>query len=351
MKILFKKKIKSRDLTLFSRKLATLISAGIPLVHALHAIATGYPKGPFVTLLQQIKKDLERGQAFSVALKKHPNYFNRLYTGLIEVGELSGSLDILLARLAENQEKTESLKKKLKTAVLYPAIIFFVAIVITIFLLMFIVPIFKEMFQTFNLELPFATRILLKISHILQNYSQWLIIFFTLSVFCFIKFYRKHRKLQNFIQIQLLRVPIFGSIIIKGQVASITRILATTETAGVPLSKALETLTSVTSNPVFIQAIHHIRRQLAQGNRLQVAIKSTGLFPMMVHQMIGIGEESGTLDTILEKLSNILDEELNTVLEQMTTFIEPVIMIFLGLVIGGLVMALYLPIFNMGSLF
>lgn len=342
--------IRSKDLTQFSRKLATLVSAGIPLAKALHLMAENYPKGPLHNLLHAIKKDLERGQAFSTALKKHPRYFNQFYTGLIEVGELSGTLDILLIRLASNQEKNEALKRKLKTALVYPFMILCVAITVTLFLLIFIVPTFKEMFQSFNLELPLATKMLLKISDIMIKGLYWLP--FVLIPPCLLlkKLYKTHIPLQQFIQKATLKFPLFGGLIFKSHIATITRVLAITQTSGVPLNTALETLAHITPNRVFLRAIHQMRRLLAQGQRLEKAMQATGLFPIMITQMIAIGEESGMLDTLLEKLSCILDEELESTLGQLTTLIEPVMMIFLGLMVGGLVIALYLPIFNMGSI-
>jgi len=346
-----KKGIKTADLTLFTRKLATLVSAGIPLAQAIQVISQSSPRGSLYSLLQHIKKELERGQAFSWALKKHPQYFNKLYCGLIEIGELSGNLDTILNRLATNQEKSEALKRKLKTALIYPILIFCVALSITTFLLISIVPIYKEMFQSFRLELPLATKILLQLSDICRNDGCWLLPGLTLCFFLSLKLYRTNKKIQQSIQYHSLRLPLLGPLIIKSEVAAITRILATTEAAGVPLTKALETLVSITPNIVFVQAINHIRLLLGRGYRLQAAMQETPVFPSLVQQMIGIGEESGTLDSILEKLSAILDAELEAELGQLTTLVEPLMMILLGLLVGGLVLALYLPIFNMGSLF
>lgn len=346
-----KKKIKTTELTLFTRKLATLVSAGIPLAQAIHVIVQSYPKGSLHSLLQKIKKELERGQSLSSTLKKYPQYFNKLYCGLIEIGELSGNLDTILNRLASNQEKSEALKRKLKTALIYPILILCVALSITVFLLISIVPIYKEMFQSFRLELPLATKILLQLSEICRNAGYWLLLGLILFFFLSSKFYRTNKKFQHALQRYSLRLPLLGKLIIKNEVAAITRILATTEGAGVPLTKSLETLVSITSNIVFVQAIHHIRLLLGRGYRLQAAMQEAPIFPLLIQQMIGIGEESGTLDHILEKLSVILDEELQAELGQITTLVEPLMMIFLGLLVGGLVIALYLPIFNMGSLF
>lgn len=350
MQMILRKRITNQDLTQLSRKLATLVSAGIPLVRALHLIAESYSKGPLYHLLHKIKRELERGQTFSVVLKKYPRYFNPFYTGLIEVGELSGTLDVLLIRLAANQEKNERLKRKLKTALVYPMMILLVAIAITVFLLIFIVPVFKEMFQSFNLELPLATKILLKLAGIIHYGVYCIPITAIVNYILFKKLYKTHTNLQHFIQRLTLQLPFFGPLIFKAHIASITRILAITEVSGVPLNTALETLAHITRNIVFLRAIHHIQRLLAQGQRLEKTFQSTGLFPMMVCQMIGIGEESGMLATVLEKLSGILDEELESTLGQLTTLIEPLMMIFLGLLVGGLVIALYLPIFNMGSI-
>jgi type IV pilus assembly protein PilC len=343
--------IRSSDLTLFSRKLATLVSAGIPLGQALNIISESYPKSPLHFLIQKIKKEIEKGQAFSTILKKYPQHFDKLYCGLIETGELSGTLDILLLRLAHNQEKNEALKRKLKTALFYPIIVLFVALGITAFLLISIVPTFQEMFQTFKLELPLPTKILLYLSDRLRHQGCFLLFALILSGFFSAKLYRSNRNIQHFIQRQSLRLPLFGPLIVKSHVAAFTRILATTENAGVPLSKALETVESIIPNIVFSESIHQVRLLLERGNRLQMAIQTTSIFPLMVNQMITIGEEAGMLDIILEKLSSILDNELETALGQLTTLVEPIMMILLGLMVGGLVIALYLPIFNMGSLF
>lgn len=343
--------IKSRDLTLFSRKLATLVSAGIPLGQALNIVSESYPNTPLYFLIQKIKKEIEKGQAFSTTLKKHPQHFDKLYCGLIEIGELSGTLDILLLRLANNQEKNEALKRKLKIALFYPVIVLLVAIGISAFLLISIVRTFQEMFQTFQLELPLPTKILLYLSDRLRHQGCFLLFALALSSFFSGKLYRSNRKLQHFIQRQSLRLPLFGALIIKSHIAAFTRILAITENAGVPLSKALETVASIIPNIVFSEAIHQVRLLLERGNRLQTAMQTASIFPLMVNQMIAIGEEAGMLDTILEKLSSILDDELETALGQLTTLVEPIMMILLGLMVGGLVIALYLPIFNMGSLF
>ncbi len=351
--ILPKTKVNNHELTLFTRKLATLVSTGIPLVQTLNIIIEGYPKtkSPMRSLLQQIKRELERGNALSFALKKHPQYFNKVYYGLIEIGELSGTIDNILLRLADNQEKSDSLKRKIKRALIYPLLIFFVAISITIFLLIYIVPTFQDMFQNFHLELPWPTKILLKLSIIMKTQGYKICMGLILSIFFAHRLYRSNKNLQHFIQCRSLQLPLLGPLIIKSQVAAITRMLATTEAAGVPLTSALETLAAITTHVIFARAIHHIRVLLTRGERLETALLSTAVFPTVVNQMIGIGEESGTLAIILDKLSCILDEELETALGQLTTLIEPIMMLFLGFIVGGLVIALYLPIFNMGSLF
>lgn len=344
------RKIKSEDITIFTRQMSTMLSAGIPLVQGLGVISEGIASGPLGDLTRKLKLDVESGSSFSAALKKNPRYFDELFCSLVESGEQSGTLDTMLNRIALYKEKTDSLKRKVKKALYYPAAVIIIATIVTGILLIKVVPTFKDLFKGYGAELPGFTQFVLSISEVLQNYGLYVIGVIILSIILLIQFYRQNAIFRHFLQRLSLKLPIFGGIIKKSIIARFARTLSTTSAAGVPLTDALESVSKATGNIVYTEAIQKIRDGLSSGQQMRPVMKKTGVFPVMVVQMIGIGEESGALEEMLGKIATIYEEEVDTAVDGLTTLLEPLIMVFLGIVVGGLVVAMYLPIFKMGSI-
>lgn len=344
------KSVKSEEISLFTRQMATMLNAGIPLAQSLAIIAEGSPTGALGKLATKIKLDVENGSAFSIALRKNAQYFDALYCSLIESGEQSGTLDTMLNRIALYKEKTDSLKRKVKKALYYPTAIIVIAIVVSAILLIKVVPTFKDMFQGYGAELPGFTQFVLNISSALQNYS--LHIFATMIIlgYFLVRFYKTNMSFQHATQRLSLKLPVFGKILKKTVMASFARTLSTTSAAGVPLTEALESVANASNNIVYRTAILEIKEGVSTGQRLRAAIKKTGLFPNLVIQMVGIGEESGALEDMLSKIATIYEEEVDALVDGLTSLLEPIIMVILGVVVGGLVIAMYLPIFKMGSI-
>lgn len=344
------KKVKSTEITLFTRQMATMLNAGIPLVQALGILAEGDPNGALGKLAIRIKLDVEGGSAFSIALRKNPRYFDELYCSLIESGEQSGTLDTMLDRISVYKEKTDSLKRKIKKAMYYPIAIIIIACVVSAILLIKVVPTFKDLFQGYGAELPAFTQFVLNISDALQNYGFYIIIGIILLGYFLKNLYQKNTHFQHAIQRLALKLPIFGAILKQSIMASFARTLSTTSAAGVPLTDALESIAKASNNIVYSTAIMEIKEGLSTGQRMRVAMKKTGIFPNLVVQMIGIGEESGALEDMLGKIANIYEEEVDAAVDGLTSLLEPLIMVILGIIVGGLVIAMYLPIFKMGSI-
>ncbi len=344
------KKVKSTEITLFTRQMATMLNAGIPLVQALGILAEGDPNGALGKLAIKIKLDVEGGSAFSIALRKNPRYFDELYCSLIESGEQSGTLDTMLDRISIYKEKTDSLKRKIKKAMYYPIAIIIVACVVSAILLIKVVPTFKDLFQGYGAELPAFTQFVLNISDALQNYGIYIIIGIILLGYFLKNLYQKNTHFQHAIQRLALKLPIFGAILKQSIMASFARTLSTTSAAGVPLTDALESIAKASNNIVYSTAIMEIKDGLSTGQRMRVAMKKTGIFPNLVVQMIGIGEESGALEDMLGKIATIYEEEVDAAVDGLTSLLEPLIMVILGIIVGGLVIAMYLPIFKMGSI-
>ncbi len=342
--------VKREEISMFSRQMATMLTAGIPLVQALTVVAEGSPTGALADLIRRIKVDVESGSALSVALKKNPQYFDQLFCNLIESGEQSGTLDSMLNRIALYQEKTDSLRRKIKKAMYYPIAVVLIASIVTAILLIKVVPTFKEMFKGYGAELPAFTNFVLLISDILQHYGLYVIGGTGLTIFLLVKAYQKNVFFRHLIEKLSLKLPIFGGIIKKTIVARFARTLSTTSAAGVPLTDALESVSRAAGNIVYAKAIAEIKEGLSTGQQMRVVMKKTGVFPNMVVQMIGIGEESGSLEDMLGKIATIYEEEVDTAVDGLTTLLEPLIMMVLGVVVGGLVIAMYLPIFKMGSI-
>jgi type IV pilus assembly protein PilC len=343
-------KVKAEDITMFTRQMSTMLSAGIPLVQGLGVISEGASSGALGDLTRKIKLDVESGSAFSIALKKNPQYFDELFCSLVESGEQSGTLDTMLNRIAVYKEKTDSLKRKIKKAMYYPAAVVIIASIVTAILLIKVVPTFKDLFKGYGAELPGFTQFVLSISEFLQSYGLYFMGGLIIFLVVLVHLHRSRPEFQHFTQRLSLRLPVFGNIIRKSIIARFARTLSTTSAAGVPLTDALDSVAKASANIVYTDAIKKIREGLATGQQMRPTMKRTGVFPAMVVQMVGIGEESGALEDMLGKVATIYEEEVDTAVDGLTTLLEPLIMVFLGVVVGGLVIAMYLPIFKMGSI-
>jgi type IV pilus assembly protein PilC len=344
-------KVKKEEITAFSRQMATMLTAGIPLVQGLTIIVEGSPTSALADLVRKIKVDVESGTTFSVALKKNPQYFDELFCNLIASGEQSGALDTMLNRVAFYQEKSDSLRRKIKKAMYYPAAVILIAGIVTAILLIKVVPTFQQLFASSGHALPAFTQLVVNISKILQHYWFYVITFIVLIIYTCIWLYKNNVLFQHFIQRSFLKLPIFGKIIRKTIIARFARTLSTTCAAGVPLPDALEAVAKATGNVVYAKAITDIKEGLSAGQQMHIVMRKTEVFPVMVVQMVGIGEQSGALEEMLGKVATIYEEEVDTAVDGLTTLLEPLIMLILGVVVGGLVIAMYLPIFKLGSAF
>lgn len=342
-------KVKPADIALFTRQLATMLIAGIPLVQGLVVIAEGIPDGPLAQLIRKIRIDIEAGGSFSSALKKNPQCFDPLFCNLVESGEQSGTLDTMLERIAVYREKTESLKKKIKKALYYPVAVVVVAIIVTIILLVKVVPTFEQLFHSFGAELPGFTQFVLNISIALRFHGLTVFGITFAILFFLVQFHRRNKAFQHLIQKISLKAPVFGNIIKKSIIARFARTISITSTAGVPLIDALDSIAEACGNIIYSNAIQSIKSGVAMGQQMKTAMKKTNIFPPMVVQMVGIGEESGSLEKMLEKVATIYEEEVDAAVDGLATLLEPMIMVILGVIVGGLVIAMYLPIFKLGS--
>jgi type IV pilus assembly protein PilC len=343
------RKITSAEIASFSRQLATLINAGIPLVQAVGIICKGHENPSMQTLLSTIKTNLENGDSLANALKSHPEYFDELYCNLIAAGEKAGILDTLLDKVATYKEKTESIKKKIKKALTYPIAVIVVAFIVTTILLLFVVPVFEDMFKSFGAELPIFTQLVVNISKWISQY--WWLILGIISVgsFCFCYFKKRSVPFNHFLDNFLLELPLVGLILNKSAIARFSRTLSTMSAAGVPLVDALQSVAGACGNIIYKEAVLKMREQVATGQRLQFAMQQTNMFPNMVQQMIAVGEESGSMDMMLSKVADFYEEEVDNLVNNLSSLLEPIIMVILGILIGGLIIAMYLPIFKMGA--
>lgn len=344
-----KKPITPGDIAIFSRQLATMMSAGVPLVQGLDIMASGHQNPSMRELIANIKGDVEGGTNLSEALAKHPRHFNDLFCNLVEAGESAGVLDTLLDKLATYLEKTESIKKKIRKAMFYPAAVIVVAFIVTAILLIFVVPEFQNMFRSFGADLPVFTRMVIDLSDFFQHY--WYAIFGGIigAVVAFVMAHRRSPRFRRFMDRLLLRIPVVGPILDKAATARFGRTLSTMFAAGVPLVEALESVSGACGNTVYEDAILEMKDQVASGQQLNVAMRLSNLFPHMVVQMAAIGEESGSLDTMLAKVADFYEEEVDNQIDSLSSLLEPFIMVILGVLVGGLVIAMYLPIFQMGQ--
>lgn len=344
-----KKEISSRDITIVTRQLATMLSAGIPLVQAFELTIRGQNNLGVQNLLSAIKADVEGGSPFADAIAKHPRYFNELYCNLVRAGEQSGSLDIMLTRIATYKEKMESLMAKIRKALVYPAAVIAVAFIVTTILLVFVVPQFEALFKGFGADLPALTKVVIQLSDFFKQY--WIMMFGIIgaSIWGLIKAKQKVPAVAHNIDRLLLRLPIIGGILEKAIIARYARTLATTFSAGLPLVDALKAVAGAAGNIVYGNAILNICEGVTTGQQLQLSMQTTQLFPPMVIQMVAIGEESGTLELMLSKVADFYEEEVDNAVDSLSSLLEPLILVILGVLVGGLVIAMYLPIFKLGS--
>ena len=343
------KKITEKDVTLFTRQLATMLKAGVPLLQVFDIVGKGNNNPSVTKLLADIKSDVETGSSLSQAFRKYPLYFDSLFCNLIGAGEQAGILDSLLDRLASYKEKILAIKSKIKSALIYPISIIVVAFVITAVIMIFVVPAFKELFSSFGAQLPAPTLLVMAISDAFVAY--WWLIFSTIGGGLWFFFYTWKRSInmQNTMDRLLLKLPIFGELIKKATIARFSRTLSTMFAAGVPLVEALESVAGASGNRVYFLATQTIQKEISTGTSLTVAMDNTNVFPNMVIQMVAIGEESGALDEMLAKVADFYEAEVDDAVAAISSLMEPVIMVVLGVLIGGLVIAMYLPIFKMGE--
>lgn len=343
------KKIKPMDIALFTRQMATMMKAGVPLLQSFDIIGDGVENPNMRKLVDEVKQEVAAGNSFANSLRKKPMYFDELYCNLVDSGEQSGALETLLDRVATYKEKTEQLKAKIKKAMTYPIAVLIVAVIVTMILLIKVVPQFKDVFKGFGAELPAFTQMVVDLSEALQTW--WFVILIVTfgAVFGIGQFYKRSQKFRDSVDRGVLKFPIIGDIVYKSAVARYARTLSTTFAAGVPLVDALDSVSGATGNVVFKNAVGKIKQDVSTGMQLNFSMRTTGVFPSMAIQMTAIGEESGALDTMLDKVASFYEEEVDNAVDNLTTLMEPMIMAVLGVLVGGLIIAMYLPIFTLGS--
>jgi len=337
------------DIAIFMRQLSTMLAAGIPLVQSFEIVGSGHENAAMQKLIMAVKADVEGGSALAESLAKHPLYFDDLVVNLVEAGEQAGALESLLDKIATYKEKTEALKKKIKKALTYPAAVLVVALVVTTILLIFVIPAFEDLFKGFGADLPTFTRKVINLSVFVREKGFYLATAIGGSVFAFLYFKKRSKKMRHFLDRMMLKAPIIGPILEKAAIARYSRTLATMFAAGVPLVEALESVAGATGNIVYEIGVLEMRDEVSTGLRLQQAMENTDLFPNMVIQMIAVGEESGSLDDMSSKVADFYEEDVDNAVDNLSSLLEPLIMSILGVLVGGLVVAMYLPIFKMGA--
>jgi len=342
-------KITTADIAIFSRQLATMLTAGIPLVQAFEIVGAGHENASMQKLILSVKADVEGGSALAEALAKQPLYFDDLFVNLVEAGEQAGALETLLDKIATYKEKTEAIKKKIKKALTYPAAVMVVAFVVTTILLIFVIPAFEDLFKGFGADLPTFTRMVIDLSVFVRSNGAVLATGIGVGFGVFFYFKKRSRAMRHFLDRMTLKFPIIGPIMQKAAIARYARTLSTMFAAGVPLVEALESVAGATGNIVYEQGVLAMRDEVATGQRLQQAMENTDLFPNMVIQMIAVGEESGSLDDMSAKVADFYEEDVDNAVDNLSSLLEPLIMAILGVLVGGLVVAMYLPIFKMGA--
>ena len=342
-------KITPKDITVFSRQLATMMSSGVPLVQAFEIVGRGHENPGMQDLILGVKGDVEAGNSLTDSLRKKPLYFNDLYCNLVEAGEQAGILEAILHKLATYMEKTEALKSKIKSALFYPAAVIVVAIIVVSILMIFVIPQFSDLFSNFGADLPALTQFLIDASNFFVEW--WWAIFGILggTVFGALELKKRSLAVQQFLDRAVLKAPVLGEVMEKGAIARFARTLETMFAAGTPLVEAMSSVAGACGNIVFYEATMKMRDDISTGTQLQASMRETGLFPNMVVQMVAIGEESGAIDAMLGKVADWYEQEVDDAVEALTSLLEPAIMAFLGVVIGGIVIGMYLPIFKMGA--
>jgi len=342
-------KVNPGDIAVFSRQLATMLAAGIPLVQAFEIVGNGSDKPAMQKLILDVKADVEGGTSLHESLGKHPLYFDDLYVNLVEAGEQAGALESLLDKIATYKEKTEALKKKVKKALFYPAAVIAVAVIVTVVLLVFVIPQFESLYKGFGANLPAFTQFVINLSHTIQHQGFFIAAAIGGLVWVFIYFKKRSKALREFLDRLVLKIPVVGPILNKSAIARYARTLSTMFAAGVPLVEALDSVAGATGNIVYENAVRKMRDEVSTGQRLQRSMENTGLFPNMVNQMIAVGEESGSLDEMSGKVATFYEAEVDNAVDAMSSLLEPLIMMVLGVLVGGLVIAMYLPIFKLAS--
>ena len=342
-------KVTEKDITLFTRQLATMMKSGVPLLQAFDIVGKGHSNPSVSRLLMDIKTDVETGSSLQQAFKKYPLYFDELFCNLIGAGEAAGILDSLLDRVATYKEKNQAIKSKIKSALFYPVSIIIIAFVITAVIMIFVIPAFKELFSNFGADLPAPTLFIMGISDFFVTW--WWLIFGGIggSLFTFFYFWKRRKKMQNTMGRLMLKLPIFGHLVKIASIARWARTLSTMFAAGVPLVEAFDSVAGAAGNAVYFDATKAIQREVTSGSNMTVAMQNTGVFPSMVIQMVSIGEEAGSLDSMLSKVADFYEGEVDDAVEALSSLMEPIIMVVLGTLIGGMVVAMYLPIFKLGS--
>ncbi|MGJ7521937.1 type II secretion system F family protein [Variovorax sp. LT1P1] len=343
------KSIKPKDIAIFTRQLATMMKAGVPLLQAFDIVGRGNANPSVAKLLNDVRSDVETGTSLSAAFRKFPKYFDNLYCNLVEAGEAAGILEELLDRLATYMEKTEAIKSKIKSALMYPTSVVVVAFVVVAIIMIFVIPAFKEVFSSFGADLPAPTLIVMAISEFFVSY--WWLIFGVLGggIYFFLQAWKRNEKVQRVMDRLLLRLPIFGTLIDKSCVARWTRTLSTMFAAGVPLVEALDSVGGASGNSVYADATAKIQQEVSTGTSLTSAMTNANVFPSMVLQMAAIGEESGSIDHMLGKAADFYEAEVDDMVAGLSSLMEPIIIVFLGVIIGGIVVSMYLPIFKLGQ--
>jgi type IV pilus assembly protein PilC len=345
------KAVKPADISFASRQMATMIGAGIPIAQTLRAIGKGHENGSMEKLMLELSREVESGTSLSVSLSKHPQHFNRLFTSLVEAGEESGKLDTMLDRVATYNEKLEAIKSKVKSAMMYPAIVLFISALVTVLLLLFVIPQFEILFQGVGADLPTLTRVIVDMSRWLQD-KWWIFLLVTAGVASgFFFAYRRSPRLQYFMDRVLIKLPALGPILRKSALARYSRTLSIIFGAGVPLVEGMKTVGASTGNRVYQNAVNQVRSDISTGRSLENSMANTKVFPNMMLQMVSSGEESGELELMLNKVAEFYEREVDDAVDALSSIIEPVMIVFLGTIIGTMVLAMYMPIFKLASVF
>jgi type IV pilus assembly protein PilC len=343
------KSIKPKDIAIFTRQLATMMKAGVPLLQSFDIVGRGNPNASVTKLLNDVRTDVETGTSLSSAFRKYPLYFNSLYCNLVEAGEAAGILEALLDRLAVYMEKTEAIKSKIKSALMYPISVVVVAFVVVAVIMIFVIPAFKSVFSSFGADLPAPTLFVIALSEIFVDY--WWLIFGGIggTIYFFMQAWRRNEKMQRFMDRLMLKVPVFGPLVEKSCIARWTRTLSTMFAAGVPLVEALDSVGGASGNSLYADATVKIQQEVSTGTSLTAAMGNANIFPSMVLQMCAIGEESGSVDHMLGKAADFYEAEVDEMVAGLSSLMEPIIIVFLGTLIGGIVVSMYLPIFKLGQ--